>query len=147
MDTEGDEAKAAAGMEQLLAQDPGHQHRLHRQRARGFGAADALEAAGKSQDDVILVSVDGGCDAIKDGVRPGEIDATSQQYPENMASEGVEALAAAARGGAKPSGYLDTGVELITATRSTAWTPRTRRSACGTAGVAGRRLTRTPRRP
>ena len=32
-----------------------------------------------------------------------------------MASKGVEALAEAARGGEKPSGYLDTGVELITA--------------------------------
>jgi fructose transport system substrate-binding protein len=60
------------------------------------------------------VSVDGGCDAIKDGVRPGVIDATAQQFPENMAREGVEALATAARGGAAPSGYLDTGVELIT---------------------------------
>ena len=42
------------------------------------------------------------------------IDATAQQFPENMAREGVEVLAKAARGGAEPSGYLDTGVELIT---------------------------------
>jgi fructose transport system substrate-binding protein len=63
---------------------------------------------------VILVSVDGGCDAIKNGVRPGIIDATAQQYPENMAREGVKALAEAARGGPKPSGYENTGVELIT---------------------------------
>ena len=45
-------------------------------------------------DDVILVSVDGGCDAVKDGVRPGVIDATAQQYPENMATEGMEAVKA-----------------------------------------------------
>jgi fructose transport system substrate-binding protein len=32
-----------------------------------------------------------------------------------MAALGVEKGAAAARGGAKPSGYVDTGVELITA--------------------------------
>ena len=63
---------------------------------------------------MILVSVDGGCDAVKDGVRPGVIDATAQQYPENMARLGVDALADAARGGAKPSGYKNTGVELIT---------------------------------
>lgn len=31
-----------------------------------------------------------------------------------MASKGVEAIAEAARGASKPSGYLDTGVELIT---------------------------------
>ena len=76
-----------------------------------------LEAAGKSDDDVILVSVDGGCEAIKRGIRTGEIDATSQQYPENMASKGVEAVAEAARGCKKPSGYLDTGVRLIAADR------------------------------
>jgi fructose transport system substrate-binding protein len=61
------------------------------------------------------VSVDGGCDAIKRGITPGVIDATSQQYPLKMAELGVQKGAAWARGGAKPSGYLDTGVELITA--------------------------------
>jgi fructose transport system substrate-binding protein len=61
-----------------------------------------------------VVSVDGGCEAIKNGVRPGDIDATSQQYPENMARVGVTAIADAARGGERPSGYLNTGVELIT---------------------------------
>ena len=79
-----------------------------------FGAAEALKTAGKSQDDVILVSVDGGCDAVKNGVRPGVIDATVQQYPENMARLGVDTLADAARGAPKPSGYKNTGVELIT---------------------------------
>jgi fructose transport system substrate-binding protein len=115
VNTEGDEAKARAGMEQLLQDTPDINIVYTVNEPAAFGAADALEAAGKGEDDVIIVSVDGGCDAIKDGVRPGKIDATSQQYPENMASEGVEALAAAARGGPKPSGYLDTGVELITA--------------------------------
>ena len=114
VDTEGNEEKARAGMEQLLADQPDINIVYTVNEPAAFGAADALEAAGKGEDDVIIVSVDGGCDAIKDGVRPGKIDATSQQYPENMASEGVEALAAAARGGPKPSGYLDTGVELIT---------------------------------
>jgi fructose transport system substrate-binding protein len=42
------------------------------------------------------------------------IDATVQQYPENMARLGVDALANAARGGPKPSGYKNTGIELIT---------------------------------
>ena len=79
-----------------------------------FGAAEALKSAGKSNGDVILVSVDGGCDAIKNYVRPGVIDATAQQYPENMARLGVQTLADAARGGPKPSGYKNTGVELIT---------------------------------
>jgi fructose transport system substrate-binding protein len=114
VDTEGDEAKARTAMEQLLRSDAGINIVYTVNEPAAFGAADALEAAGKGEDDVILVSIDGGCDAIKDGVRPGKIDATAQQFPENMAREGVEALANAARGGTEPSGYLDTGVELIT---------------------------------
>ena len=81
----------------------------------GFGGATALKAAGKDPKDFVLVSVDGGCQAIKDGIKPGIIDATSQQYPLKMAALGVEKGAAAARGGEKPTGYVDTGVELITA--------------------------------
>jgi fructose transport system substrate-binding protein len=114
VDTEGNEDKGRAGMEQLQREDPDINVVYTVNEPAAFGAADALEDAGKSEDDVILVSVDGGCDAIKDGVRPGVVDATAQQYPENMAREGVEALAKAVRGGAEPSGYLDTGVELIT---------------------------------
>ena len=62
-------------------------------------AATALKAAGKDPKDFILVSVDGGCKAIKNGIKPGIIDATSQQYPLKMAALGVEKGAAAARGG------------------------------------------------
>ena len=115
VDTEGNEEKAEAGMRQLLEADPDINVVYSVNEPAAFGAAAALEAAGKSDDDVIVVSVDGGCEAIKRGIRTGEIDATAQQYPENMATKGIEALAAAARGGDKPSGYLDTGVELITA--------------------------------
>jgi fructose transport system substrate-binding protein len=113
--TEGETAQGEAGMKQLLDDDPGINIVYTINEPVAFGAAAALKAAGRSTDDVILVSVDGGCDAIKDGVRPGVIDATAQQYPENMAREGVNALATAARRGKKPSGYLNTGVELITA--------------------------------
>jgi fructose transport system substrate-binding protein len=113
VNTEGDRAKAQAEMTQLLQQNPDINIVYTVNEPAAFGAAAALKAAGKGDDDVILVSVDGGCDAIKNGVRPGVIDATAQQYPENMARKGVEALAQAARGGQKPSGYLDTGVELI----------------------------------
>lgn len=114
VDTEGDRAKAEAGMTQLLKQHPDINVVYTVNEPAAFGAAAALKAAGMGNDDVILVSVDGGCDAIKNGVRPGVIDATAQQYPENMARKGIEAVADAARGGPKPSGYLDTGVELIT---------------------------------
>ena len=111
----GDTAKGQAGMEQLLQKDPGVNVVYSINEPSGFGAATALKAAGKSPKDFILVSIDGGCDAIKRGIKTGVIDATSQQYPLKMAALGVEKGAAAARGGPKPSGYVDTGVELITA--------------------------------
>ena len=111
---EGNEDKARAAMERLLDEDPGINIVYTINEPTAFGAIDALEDAGRDEDDVILISVDGSCDAIKDAVRPGTIDATSQQYPENMAREGLEAVADAVRGGPLPSGFLDTGVELIT---------------------------------
>src|SRR4051795_9670716 len=114
VNTLGETARGEAGMKQLLAKDPGINIVYTVNEPVAFGAAAALKAAGRSNDAVILVSVDGGCDAIKNGVRPGVIDATAQQYPENMARKGVDALADEARGGKPPSGYLDTGVELIT---------------------------------
>jgi fructose transport system substrate-binding protein len=114
VNTEGDTAKGQAGMEQLLQKDPDINLVYSINEPSGFGAANALKAAGKKPDDFVLVSVDGGCDAIERGIKTGVIDATSQQYPQNMASQGVEAIAKAARGGEKPSGYTDTGVNLIT---------------------------------
>jgi fructose transport system substrate-binding protein len=113
--TEGDRAKGQAAMETLLQKDPNINVIYSINEPSGFGGATALKAAGKDPKDFILVSVDGGCNAIKNGIKPGIIDATSQQYPLKMAALGVEKGAAAARGGPKPSGYLDTGVELITA--------------------------------
>jgi fructose transport system substrate-binding protein len=114
-DTQGDTAKGQAAMESLLQKDPGVNVIYSINEPSGFGAANALKAAGKDPKDFILVSIDGGCDAIKRGIKTGVIDATSQQYPQNMAALGVKTIAAAARGGKKPSGYTDTGVNLITA--------------------------------
>ena len=100
-------------METLLQKDSGINIIYSINEPSGLGGANALKAAGKKPDDFILVSVDGGCDAIQRGIKTGVIDATSQQYPLKMAQLGVEKAAAAVRGGEKPSGYLDTGVELI----------------------------------
>jgi fructose transport system substrate-binding protein len=113
VDTEGDETRARTWMQQLLTSNPDVNIVYTVNEPAAFGAAAAMDDAG-GDDDRIIVSVDGGCEAIKDGVRPGIIDATAQQYPENMAREGVRAIAEAARGGPRPSGYLDTGVVLIT---------------------------------
>jgi fructose transport system substrate-binding protein len=112
---EGDQTKAQAAMETLLQKDSGINVIYTINEPSAFGAATALKAAGKDPKDYIMVSVDGGCKAIKEGIKPGIIDATSQQYPLKMAALGVEKGAAAARGGAKPSGYVDTGVTLIAA--------------------------------
>lgn len=114
VDTEGDEDRAKTGMEELLAANDDINVVYTVNEPAAFGALAALKDADKNLDDVILVSFDGGCKAIKDGVRPGDIDATAQQFPQNMARKGVEAIADAVRGGPRPSGYLDTGVELIT---------------------------------
>ena len=113
VDTEGDRAKGRSGMARLLREHEDINVVYAVNEPAAFGAAAALKAAGKSNDDVILVTVDGGCDAIKDGIRPGVFDATAQQYPENMAREGVEALAEAARGREEPPPFRNTGVELI----------------------------------
>ena len=85
-----------------------------------FGAAAALEAAGKTiGDDVIVVSVDGGLAGVE-AVQGGSIQATSQQYPLRMASLGVEAIKAIADGGDPPENtsadgtFFDTGVALCT---------------------------------
>jgi fructose transport system substrate-binding protein len=112
--TEGDRAKGQAAMESLLQKDSGINVIYSINEPSGFGGANALKAAGKDPKDFILVSVDGGCEAIEKGIKTDVIDATSQQYPLKMAALGVEKGAAAARGGEKPSGYVDTGVELIT---------------------------------
>jgi fructose transport system substrate-binding protein len=113
--TQGDRAKGQAAMESLLQKDSGINIIYSINEPSGFGGATALKAAGKDPKDYILVSVDGGCEAIEKGIKPGVIDATSQQYPLKMAALGVEKGAEAARGGEKPTGYTDTGVELITA--------------------------------
>ncbi|MCK6211414.1 substrate-binding domain-containing protein [Georgenia sp. EYE_87] len=118
VETQGDEERARAGLEELLTENPDINVVYTVNEPAAFGAIAALEAAGTSMDDVIVVSVDGGCEAVKNGVRPGDIDATAQQFPENMAREGVRAIAQAVRGEAEPpSGYLDTGVRLITGDR------------------------------
>jgi fructose transport system substrate-binding protein len=115
-DTEGNEVKGRRAMAQLLRKDPYINIVYTINEPAAFGAATALRAAGKLPAQVVVVSVDGGCRAIRRGVSRGVIDATSQQYPAAMARAGVEGLAAVARGERGPSpGFHDTGVQLITA--------------------------------
>jgi fructose transport system substrate-binding protein len=113
-DTQGNRALGEARMAEILVKHPDVNVVYTVNERAALGAVTALKAANVDLGKTIVVSIDGGCHAIKDAVRPGDIDATAMQFPENMAREGVLALARAARGGAPPSGYLDTGVELIT---------------------------------
>lgn len=105
------------GMENLLAIDAGINVVYTINEPAAAGAYEALKALGR-QDDVVIVSVDGGCPGVRD-VESGVIGATSQQYPLQMAALGVEAVKAWAENGVKPEttpgkDFFDTGVGLIT---------------------------------
>jgi len=112
-DSYGDQAKGQTAMENCLqkAGDVNVVYTINEPAAAG--AFNALKKAGKEKN-VIIVTVDGGCQGIKD-VGAGKIAATSQQYPLKMASMGVAAGVEYAKSGKKPSGYTDTGVTLIAA--------------------------------
>ncbi|MDP4992300.1 MAG: sugar ABC transporter substrate-binding protein [Marivita lacus] len=115
--TQGNEEGGRRAMENLLAQDPTINvvHTINEPAAAG--AYEALKAIGR-ENDVLIVSVDGGCPGVQN-VKDGVIGATSQQYPLLMASKGIEAIAAWAADGTKPSAsdgkdFFDTGVALVT---------------------------------
>lgn len=113
-DSEGDRELARTRMSEILSQTPEVNVVYTVNEPAALGALAALEEAGANLDRTILVSIDGGCRAMKNAVRPGEIDATAMQFPANMAREGVRALANAIREGETPGGNLDTGVRLVT---------------------------------
>jgi fructose transport system substrate-binding protein len=110
-DSFGDAAKGQTGMENCLQKNPDINLVYTINEPAAAGAFKALKAAGKDKG-VVIVSVDGGCQGIKD-TKSGIITATSQQYPLKMASMGVAAGVEYAKTGKKASGYVDTGVTLI----------------------------------
>ena len=115
--TDGAEEGGRTAMENLLQKDPTINLVYTINEPAASGAYAALQAAGK-QNDVTIVSVDGGCPGVA-AVKAGQIGATSQQYPLKMAEEGVAAIAQFAKDGTKPtptSGktFTDTGVTLVT---------------------------------
>ncbi len=105
------------GMENLLAIDPDVNVVYTINEPAAAGAYEALRSFGKA-DDVVIVSVDGGCPGVQD-VAAGVIGATAQQYPLRMAALGVEAVATYAETGEVPEAtegkdFFDTGVGLVT---------------------------------
>lgn len=112
-DSYGNQAKGQTAMENCLQKNPDINLVYTINEPTAAGAYKALKAAGKEKG-VVIVSVDGGCQGIRD-VRAGHIAATAQQYPLKMAALGVAAGVNYIRTGKKPSGYTDTGVALIAA--------------------------------
>jgi fructose transport system substrate-binding protein len=115
--TAGNEEGGRKAMENLLAMDPTINVVYTINEPAAAGAYETLKAFGR-ENDVLIVSVDGGCPGVAD-VKDGVIGATSQQYPLLMASKGIEAIAAWAKDGIKPQAtsgkaFFDTGVALIT---------------------------------
>jgi fructose transport system substrate-binding protein len=111
-DTKGDQAKGQTAMENCLQRAPDLNVVYTINEPAAAGAYQALRAAGKAKD-VLIVSVDGGCTGVRN-VKSGALAATSQQYPLKMAALGVEAGVEYAKTGKKATGYTDTGVTLIT---------------------------------
>ena len=116
--TAGNEEGGRTAMENLLQQDPNINVVYTINEPAAAGAYEALKALGR-EGDVTIVSVDGGCPGV-DNVGEGVIAATSQQYPLDMASLGVEAVAQFAKDGTLPEptegkDFTDTGVRLVAA--------------------------------
>lgn len=115
--TNGAEDGGRTAMENCLTKNPGINVVYTINEPAAVGAHKALQAAGKTQG-VLVVSIDGGCDGVRQ-VKDGVIGATSQQYPLKMAELGVQAIKKIANGGEKPKvsdglDFFDTGVSLVT---------------------------------
>ncbi len=115
--TDGNEEGGRTAMENLLQIDPTVNVVYTINEPAAAGAYEALKALGR-ENDVLVVSVDGGCPGVQN-VGEGVIGATSMQFPLLMASKGIEAIAAWAADGTKPENtpgldFFNTGVQLIT---------------------------------
>ncbi|NRR29061.1 sugar ABC transporter substrate-binding protein [Oxalobacteraceae bacterium] len=111
-DSFGDQGKGQTAMENCLQKNPDINVVYTINEPAAAGAYKALKAAGKEKN-VLIVSVDGGCEGVRN-VKAGIIAATSQQYPLKMAGLAVDASVTYAKTGKKTAGYVDTGVTLIT---------------------------------
>lgn len=133
--TQGAEDGGRSAMETLLSKDPNINVVYTINEPAAYGAYQALKAAGKEKD-VIIVSVDGGCTGVG-YVKDGIIGATAQQYPSKMASLGMEAIAEIARGGEAPQpsdglDFFSTGQQLVTDQPQTGLESLTSDDAAGT---------------
>lgn len=115
--TNGNPEGGREAMENCLQVDPGINVVYTINEPSAAGAYEALRAVGR-EEDVMIVSVDGGCPGVTN-VAEGVIGATAQQYPQLMATLGIEAIKTFAETGEKPGtteglDFFDTGAVLVT---------------------------------
>ncbi|HUG83405.1 MAG TPA: substrate-binding domain-containing protein [Euzebya sp.] len=115
--TAGSEEGGRTAMENLLQRDPAINVVYTINEPAAAGAYEALAAAGRDED-VTLVSVDGGCPGVEN-IGDSVIGATAMQFPLDMAALGVEAVVQFAADGSRPETsegleFFNTGVQLIT---------------------------------
>ncbi len=115
--TDGAEDGGRTAMETLLSKNSDINVVYTINEPAAYGAYQALQAAGKEKD-TLIVSVDGGCAGV-DNVKQGVIGATSQQYPVKMAELGVKAIVDLVKNDVKPEvtpglDFFNTGVALVT---------------------------------
>lgn len=115
--TDANEAGGRTGMEKLLQKDPTINLVYTINEPTAAGAYQAVVAAGL-EDQITIVSVDGGCPGVTN-VQKGIIAATSMQFPLEMAAQSLQAVEAYLADGTKPKNsegldFTNTGVTLIT---------------------------------
>ncbi|KXP11286.1 sugar ABC transporter [Tsukamurella pulmonis] len=110
--TNGDQTKAQTAMENLLQRVPDANALYTINEPSAAGGYEAAKKAGKAAQ-LVIGSVDGSCTGVAN-VKSGIIGATVLQFPGKMAEQGVDAVVAFAQDGTKPTGFHDTGSQLVT---------------------------------
>jgi fructose transport system substrate-binding protein len=115
--TDANEEGGRDAMEKLLQLDPGINLVYTINEPAAAGAHEAIKAAGLD-DQVTIVSVDGGCPGVEN-VQAGVIGATSMQFPVKMATEALDATKAYLDAKTTPAAspgldFTSTGVTLVT---------------------------------
>ncbi|MEC3975655.1 substrate-binding domain-containing protein [Amycolatopsis sp. H20-H5] len=108
----GDQSIAQQGMENLLQRTTDINAVYTMNEPMGRGAYAALQARGLV-DRIVMGSIDGGCEGVKN-VKAGQYAATVMQFPKKMAEQGVLAAVEYSKTGKKPNGFINTGSVVIT---------------------------------
>ena len=134
--TQGNEEGGRRAMENILAANPDVNVVYAINEPAAAGAYQAIQSANRTAQ-ITIGSIDGSCTGIAD-VKAGKIGATVLQFPAKMAEQGVQAVVKFAKDGTKPSGFNDTGSQLVTdkpvpglESQDTAWGEK---NCWGTAG-------------